>query len=147
MDIDKLKFFECFLDLTAELFLVLDRQGCVVYINQQGCEILKDDEENILDCNWFDSFFDIDMNEEVKNVYLELVAGNIEFAHFFENSIITKQNQLIKMSWNNAALYDDAGKIQYVLSVGRDITHEKILESNLKASSMALDAAMEELNY
>jgi len=137
--------FVQFSKLTQDLFLVLDREGTIVYINQTGSEILNEKTENILGLNWFDNFFDKSVNDEIKSVYLQLVSENMEFSRHYENTIVTKEKKELLMSWNNSTLYDEDGMIAYVLSLGRDITQERECASKLINSTMALEAAMAEM--
>jgi len=146
MKFNKSELYKSLLEITQELLVALDRTGAVVYINPRGCEILEEKEENILGNNWFDKFFDKNLNDEVKSVYLELVKGNIEFSQYFENTIMTSQGKNKMMAWNNKAIYDEGGKISYVLSSGRDITKEKNDESRLSQSTLALELMMDRTN-
>ncbi len=50
--------FVQFSKLTQDLFLVFDKEGTIVYINQTGSEILNEETENILSLNWFDNIFE-----------------------------------------------------------------------------------------
>jgi len=145
MEFTKAYLYENFVEMTQELLVALDRVGTIVYINQRGCEILDEQEESILGKNWFDSFFDKSLNDEIKGVYLELVNGNMEFIQYFENTIMTSHNKSLLMSWNNKVLYNKDGEITYVLSSGRDITLERECESELSQTKIALESVMDEL--
>ena len=145
MDFDKSFFLVDFIQMSQELMLGLDTNGIVVFINQKGCDILLEDENSIVGKNWFDHYFDKSLKDEIKSVYLELVSGNIEFGTNFENTIVNNHNKSFEMSWTNKAIYDEDGKIVYVLSSGLDKSKEKECEAKLKYSTIALESAIEEL--
>ena len=123
--------------------VALDRDGSVVYINPKGCEILKQEESKIIGCNWFDCFYDKNLNEEVKSVYLDLINGNTEFSEHFENSITNSEGANIMFSWHNKALYDAKGNISFVLSAGRDVSAQEECESKLSQATLALSLVVD----
>jgi len=142
---DKLNLNQSFIEISQDLMVALDREGNVLYINPKGCEILQEKESNIIGCNWFDHFFDRNLNEEVKSVYLDLVNGNKEFSEYFENTIVTSRGENVMLSWHNKAIYDEKGKIIYVLSAGKDISVREDCKSKLKQATLALELVVDKL--
>jgi PAS domain-containing protein len=57
-----------YLDVAGVMLLALDTHGTITMINRMGCEILEDEEKNILGKNWFDNFLPKSIVERTKFV-------------------------------------------------------------------------------
>ena len=121
-----------YLDIAKVMFLGLDLEGKVTLINKKGCELLECKEDEIVNKNWFDTFLPQTIRNEVKSVFSELIANNIEPVEYFENPIITKNGVERIIAWHNTLLKDDQGKITGTLSSGEDITDKKRAEEETK---------------
>jgi len=122
-----------YLDVAAVMMMILDTGGRVSLLNQKGCEILGVSQKEALGKNWFDSFLPSPNVEEVKGVFRELMAGNIEPVRFYENSVVSSSGEERIIAWHNSLLHDDEGNISGVLSSGSDITEHKRIEDKFRA--------------
>ena len=122
-----------YLDVAAVIMVVLDTEGRVSLLNQKGCEILGVSQEEALGENWFDSFLLSSNVEEVKEVFRELMAGNIEPVRFYENPVVSSSGEERIIAWNNSLLHDDGGNIIGILSSGSDITEQRRTEEKFRA--------------
>lgn len=113
-----------YLDIVHTIIVELDSLGRVIQINKRGCEILRYQEAEILGKNWFDNFLPKYFGFEVKKVFKELMAGNLEAQEFFENPILTKDGEERLIAWHNTILKDDSGKTTGTLSSGLDISDD-----------------------
>ncbi|MFX0065010.1 MAG: PAS domain S-box protein [Candidatus Hermodarchaeota archaeon] len=124
-----------YLDIADVIFIIVNPNQMVALINKKGCEILGyEKEEDILDQNWFDYFLPERIREDVRTIFDQLMAGEIEPVEYFENPVLTKQGREKIISWHNTILTDETGKIIGTLSSGEDITERKQAEEILRAS-------------
>ncbi len=132
-----------YLDAAAVMFVALDGKGNVTLVNKRGCELLGRDETEIVDKNWFNNFLPESIREEVKAVFLELIAGNIEPVEYYENAILFNDGSQKVIAWHNTVLKDRSGNIIGVLSSGQDITERKKAEQALRESEERLKILFE----
>ncbi len=120
-----------YLDIAAVMIVVLDVNGSITLINKKGCEILGYDEQEILGKNWFELCIAEVLREEVKNVFRQLMTGDVAPVENFENSVLTKTGEERMIAFHNTILQDDSGNISGILSSGEDITERKKAEQAL----------------
>ena len=111
-----------YLNIAEVMLLVLDRQGAIVMINRKGARILGYEEADLVGKNWFDTCLRPEDREQVRNVFLDIMAGHGEQQEYHENSILMKSGEERKIAWHNSMVMDDAGQAQGSLSSGEDIT-------------------------
>ena len=124
-----------YLDIAGVMFLALDSQGNVTLINKKGSKVLGYKQEEIVGKNWFSYFLPDSIRENVRNVFLGLMSGEIESEEFYENPILTKDGITRDIAWHNTILKDDKGIIIGTLSSGEDVTDKKRNEEHLKILS------------
>ncbi len=131
-----------YFDMAGVMFLVLDTAGTVSLINQKGCEILgyKQQEEEVIGKKWVDNFLPASVRQDAEAVFQALLAGEVERAEYFENSVLTKSGEERVIAWHNTTLRDEVGNISGILSSGKDITDIKRAEEMLwqRAAQLAL---------
>ncbi|MGD8500788.1 MAG: PAS domain S-box protein, partial [Phycisphaerales bacterium] len=138
-----------YLDVAAVMFVALDSQGNVTLINEKGCELLGWDESEIVGKNWFDNFLPEDIKEQIKTIFLELMAGNIEPVEYHENAILCNDGSQKIIAWHNTVLKDGSGSIIGILSSGQDITERKqgekvLLDHQAQLKSLASQLSLTE---
>ena len=117
-----------YLELSKAMFVVLDKEGIVQFINEEGCKILGYEKQEIIDENWFDLVIPAEVKESIKAVFGQVISGNMEGMEYYENKIITKNNDVRIIEWHNANIYDENGQIDLCISSGVDITARKNIE-------------------
>ena len=117
-----------YLDISASLFIAINKNQKVTKINKKGCEILGYAENEIIGKNWFDTFLPIEEQSRVKEVFIQMQQGKIKPVEFFENSIVTKSGEKRLMEWHNTIIYDVTGDPKETLSSGVDITDIRKME-------------------
>jgi len=121
-----------YLDIAGVMFVALDTDGKVIMVNKKGCEILGYKFEEIIGKVWFDNFLPQSHTKEVKKIFKQLMAGEIEPVEYYENPVLTKSGKERIAAWHNTLLKDEAGKIIGTLSSGEDITERKQAQEALK---------------
>ena len=127
-----------YLDIAAVMLVIVNAKEEVNLINQKGCEILGYEQKEIVGKNWFDNFIPERDRNEVKSVFQELIAGKVEPVEYFENPILTNNNEERIIAWHNTILNDEKGNIIGTLSSGEDITERKKAEQQIKESEEKL---------
>lgn len=121
-----------YLDVAGVMLVVIDAEERVELINRKGCKILGYKEEEIIDKNWFDTFIPAENRDEVKAVFKQLMAGEIQNVEYFENPIVRKNGEERIIAWQDTILRDNDGRIIASLSSGEDITERKRAEQKLQ---------------
>ena len=137
---------QLYLDIAEILLVALDVGGKIILINKKGCEILGDDEAQLLGKDWFDNFVPDGDREKVKGVFMRLMNGEIEPVKHFENRIQTKNGDIRIMYWHNAINKNQQGNIIGTFSSGVDITERKHAEKALRAGKEQYRELVENIN-
>lgn len=135
-----------YFDIAGSLLLTLDRNGVVTLINQKGCEILGHRKDEIIGKNWFTTFLPERLIDQVRGVFAEIIAGNIEFVEYYENPVVRGDGEERILAWHNSILTDEQGHITGILSAAEDITEHNRLLSELALNNEQLSAAYDELS-
>ena len=123
-----------YLDVAGVMLLLLDVDQTVAMVNRKGCEILGYEESEIVGKNWFDNFVPERIREDVKEIFNQVIAGNVSAVEFYANPIITKDGSEKYISWHNSTITNGGDVITKILSSGEDITEKMIAEDALRKS-------------
>ncbi|KKK93374.1 hypothetical protein LCGC14_2693520, partial [marine sediment metagenome] len=134
---------QTYLDTAGVILLVLNADQTVQLINRKGCEILKENEDEIIGVNWIDKYIPENNRELVKREYNRFVNGEIKLFKYTEEPLIKKNGEKRIIAWHNRALKNAEGKIVGSLSSGQDITERIEIEQKLKESEEKHRAFME----
>lgn len=127
---------QMYLDIAANIFVALDKNGNITLINQTGCDVLGIDECFLLGENWFDKFVPEYERDRVKAEFDRLFEEDTEEdsngISVFENSVLTTHNTERIIRWKNIPIRDESGKIISTFSSGEDITDQRQAEKELE---------------
>lgn len=123
-----------YLDVAAVIMVAVDSEQRVGLINKKGCEILGDEEQEIIGKNWFDNFLPERVKDEVKAVFEKFVRGQVDAPEYAEHLILTKDGRERLIAWHNTIIKDDQGNFAATLSSGEDITERRQVENRLRWS-------------
>lgn len=125
---------EEYLDISDVIIIAIDSNGKVTLINKKGCEVLGYQTGDVIGKDWFNNFIPQKEKNIVRNVFNQVMAGNLERGRYFENIVVSKSGEERLISWHNTVLTDDRGRITGTLSSGEDITDKKRAEEAIKES-------------
>ena len=125
---------QMYLDIAGVMIVAIDAEGKVTLINRKGCEVLGYDEDEITGKNWFDNFLFQKDYDNVRDIFQQLMQGNLGPLEYEENPIITKSGQKKLIAWHNTLLKNEKDEIIGTLSSGEDITEHKRAEEALRES-------------
>ncbi len=123
--------FETYINLANVMFIVIDKDMHVKYINRKIEEITGYSRNEIIGINWFDKLLPQNEQDEVKTFFKQIINGNIKPQNYYENHIITKNNEKKLIAWHNTVIKDKDNNIIATLSAGEDITHKKEIDQRL----------------
>lgn len=122
-------FTSAILDTSAALVVVLDRDGCIVRFNR-ACEQTTGYAAAEARGKRFDELFVLPEDlDTVKAVFDRLRSGQFPSRH--ENHWRTRDGGRRLISWSNSALLDEDGAVEYVISIGIDVTERQRLEQEI----------------
>ena len=120
-----------YLNIAGVIIVAINDDGIVSLINKKGCDVLGFTEEEIIGKNWFDMCVPEEDRKERKDTFQKVMAGKIDEAEDYENSIITKSDEERIIAWHNTTIRDEKGHIIGTLSSGKDVTERKQTEEEL----------------
>ncbi|MCX6156265.1 MAG: PAS domain S-box protein [Candidatus Kapabacteria bacterium] len=71
-----------YFDTAQVIMLILDINGNISQINKKGIEVLGYSKDELIGKNWFDDFLPNNNIDEVKEVFKQIIAGEIETIEF-----------------------------------------------------------------
>ena len=135
-----------YFDTAEVIMLVLDTERRVTHINRKGCKVLGYTEEDIIDKDWFDSFVPKKIRDEVKEVFMKIISGDIYPVEYFENPILTKKGEERIIAWHNTLLKNELDNVIGILSSGEDITERKQATEELRKTERILSSSFKALD-
>lgn len=131
------RFNQSILDTTEALIVVLDPEGRIVRFNQACVRLSGWKESEVLGKSFFDLMIPANEHAAVHEIFDRLSSGIAPSHH--ENSWTSRDGRLAWISWDDSVLFDDDGRIRYVLTTGIDMTQrrrtESVLETMVRATS------------
>jgi PAS domain S-box-containing protein len=121
-----------FLEIADVMMISLDTDGQITYTNRKAREILGYQEGELVGKDWFETCVPERSQDEVRDVFDQLMAGEIESVDRYENPVITADGNEQIIEWHNTVLRDETGNPTGTLSSGLDITARKESEQTLR---------------
>jgi diguanylate cyclase (GGDEF)-like protein/PAS domain S-box-containing protein len=125
-------FGQTLFDNAGALIAVLDRDGRIVRFNA-GCEHATGfSAAEVVGRDLFDLLIPEDLRAQVRKVFSECVEG--EFPPQYQNEWLTRAGGRRWIAWTNHVLRDAAGRVEYVVANGLDMTAQREQEERLRES-------------
>lgn len=125
-------FVSAILDTAGALIIIFNAQGRILRFNR-ACERISGYSLNEVRGKYFwDFLIPPEEKEKLANHFEQLRRGQVPGE--YENSWITHGGDRRIISWSNTALFDSAGEVEYIISIGIDITARKQAEEALRES-------------
>ncbi|TFH16813.1 MAG: PAS domain-containing sensor histidine kinase [Lentisphaerales bacterium] len=117
-----------YLDVVGVIILALDREGGVILINRQGCDILGRTEAELLGSNWFETCVKDSTRADARSVFSKLMEGSVSEVEVSEGVIVDRRGHQHIIEWHNTVLRNEHGGVIATLSAGEDITQRREAE-------------------
>jgi PAS domain S-box-containing protein len=137
-------FTEAVLDTVGSLVIVLDKEGRIVRFNQACEKITGYKTQEVLGRQLWDFLLIPEERETVKAVFQDLRTGHFPSTH--ENFWLTKDGRQRWIRWNNSAMVDANGEVDYVIGTGVDTTERRQAEAGLRQSEQQFRLLAENIN-
>ena len=130
-------FIAAVLDTAGALMVVLDTGGRIIRFNK-ACERTSGYTfDEVKGRPFWELFLSPEENGPVRAVFTRLRAG--QFPNEYENYWLTRDGRRRLVTWSNTALLDQAGAVEYIISIGIDITERRRAEESLRESEARLN--------
>ena len=139
---DKQTILSNILDNIEAIIAVIDSNGVMVNINKFGENFTGYSQKEIASEPFFWSRF---LPKKVQGKVFDIVenAKKGNMTRRYQNEWCSKDDKESLFDWSNSFILDDSGAMEYIVTVGIDITKEKEREEELKnALSMAKKAEL-----
>ena len=123
------EFVSALLNTSGALVVVLDREGCIVRFNPACERATGYAVAEVQGKRFWDLFLVPEEMAPVKNAFEKLCSGHLP--NHYENYWLARDGDRRLIAWSNSALTDDQGSVEYVISVGIDITDRRRLEKEI----------------
>ncbi|HEY9163789.1 MAG TPA: PAS domain S-box protein [Magnetovibrio sp.] len=137
---------EDYLAIAGTMIVALDRDGKVTMINRKGCEVLGYEADEIIGQSWFETCIPQAVRAEVREVFAQIVSGNLDPVEHYENAVLAKDGSERHISWNNTFVSGANSEITGCLSAGEDVTERKRAVEALRSSETRFDQSQEFAN-
>ncbi|MFO7446785.1 MAG: ATP-binding protein [Ignavibacteriaceae bacterium] len=137
---------DAILDIAEIIFVVIDSDFTIRFINKKGCSVLGYEKENIIGKNWLINYIPSNLRAAVEIVFNNLFEGTVVDYETFENEVLTESGEKRVISWHNSLLRDENKKVKYLVASGYDVTNNKKDEKLQQIVSEILHAANSEKN-
>ena len=130
-----------YLDVSGVMFVVIGADQCIQLVNRRAGEILGYPQDELLGCNWFDVCIPERFRDSIKQIFTQLIKGEVGPVEYFENPVVTRDGEERIIAWHNALLTEDSGEILGTLSSGEDITERKRTEDALREAKASAESS------
>lgn len=120
------KFTSAVMDNANAVIIVLNKHGEIVSVNKYAESLINYTFDELVGQKVWDHLLKDTDKRAVKAVFDD--PENKSFLNQFENSWATNNGTVKEIAWSNSALMDEQGKMEYIVSIGTDITERKRLE-------------------
>lgn len=121
-----------YLNVVAEIVLVLDTKGDILRLNESGHRLLGYRNGELIGRNWLETCLPDWERQAVNAVFHRRLDPAATDTERHENDVITRTGRIRRILWYNTILTGDDGETIGILSSGEDITDRAELEATLR---------------
>jgi PAS domain S-box-containing protein len=130
-------------EISNNLMVLLSRDGLIQNINKNGAALLGYEKQELVGKNWFDTCLPEPIRNQVKEVFLNIINGNLELVKNYTNEVVTKNGSLLTIAWHNEFYTDEFGNLTAVISSGTDITDYTLKSKRIERQNDLLNLLRE----
>lgn len=129
----KEELFSAIMDTAGVLIVVLNKNGNLIHFNKACGKILSISNKNILNKYFVDLFMEKEDWQSPENFLENILSDQINMEK--ERRFVSNKGIQFLISWNNTILFDEDGEVEYIVSIGKDISEERRLEKEIIETS------------
>ncbi len=129
-------FIQAVMERANTVVVVLDRRGRIVRFNRAAEELTGYAFADVADTPFWEPFLPPEEREAVLAVFEDIKAGQV--VSRYENHWLMRDGSRRLFDWSNAVLLNGQGDVDYIVSVGVDITARRQAEDRLAESRQVL---------
>lgn len=135
---------EAVMENAGALVLVLDRDGRIVRFNLACEELTGYSFEEIAGKYPWDTVLPPEDAETIRINAFEALTNNPESLRgSYTNYWVAKTGKRYLIDWSNTLLLDNVGNVQYVVSLGINVTEQRAAEEELRTSNQIVSAVLD----
>lgn len=123
-------FSNAVINTVGALVAVLDRQGTIINFNHTCEQITGYSFPEVKGKQIWDFLIATKEQAVVKAVFNKLFAGQVP--NQYENYWVAKDGSRHLISWSNTAIFDEQGKVEFIIATGIDITEQRQVWNRLE---------------
>lgn len=128
-----------YLNITKGLYLILDKNGNILFANEKVCNTVEVSFERIKKMNWIETFIPNDLKSYISNILNQIASKDMKLSEYVENEIVTIKGERKFISWKNSYIEED-GVVTKIICSGEDKTKSKEIEQYLEEKEERLKA-------
>jgi two-component system, cell cycle sensor histidine kinase and response regulator CckA len=110
----------------------------VDFVNEFALRLTGWTREEVVGCNWWDTFATPERREAARANYVEIVSGRRKMARQRESVILTKSGERRLIRWSHVTRHDVEGRVTGLASLGEDITAIRAAEEEKRRGAEML---------
>jgi PAS domain S-box-containing protein len=132
-------FADNVINTTQALIIGVDDRGKVVLFNHYAEQNSGWSEQEIRGKNFFEQFIPAEDQEQLSNLFVDMMSGLVEYADDIETKMLVSTNDLLNIVWSPTVIKESktARPIMF-LATGLDITERKEAEQKVKKANVEL---------
>ena len=138
LDTERL-FINKIFDHAGAIIFVLDRKGHIIRFNQASERITGFSFAELENRPIWEWLIPPENIKQVKKVFSNLTDVGLDSE--YENELMTRDGGRVLVGWNNSAIRDEQGKVQFIISIGIDITEKQTVQLALQAAKERAELA------
>lgn len=127
------------LNNTTALILILDSDGRIVRFNPACEKVTGFSFSELQNQPIWEWLIAPEQLENVRQVFDNLTDAGFESQ--YENDLMTSDGGRVLVAWNNSTIYDETGKVQFIVSVGIDFSERQAAQAALKQAKEQAEQA------
>ena len=132
----KNRFITNIMDEAGDLIVVLDKTGKITTFNKAAEQLSGYSFAEVKNKYVWDMLLIPEDIEPVKKIFNKIIKGT---KNEYENFWVAKNKKHYFIHWNNTFINDAAGNLEYIVSIGSDVTKERQQLISVEADKERLD--------
>lgn len=143
-------FSRTLVEASPAFFIAINPEGKVLMMNEAMLTALGYTLDEVISRDYLSKFVIADEHERLRDNFVKLIYLKTTLTH--ENRILTKDGCQLLVEWHSRPVFKASGELNFIFSVGLDITERKKAEEALRQSesqfrkqAQRLEQALQEL--